>query len=278
MSKEKNEIDKNMILVEAGRFEVGTKPNTKLVTIGNDFYICKYPVTFEEYDEFCEKEGRNKPGDRRWGRGTRPVINITWYDAIEYCNWKSKKDGYEEVYKIDSKGRDILDNTSAFGNLICTVNCNFDKNGYRLPTEAERLFAARGGNESKNYIYSGSNEINEVAWYKDNSEDKTQPVGQQKSNELGIYDMSGNVEEWCWDWDSYFGFTKPVNNNYDPIGTKTGSHHVVRGGNWRLKACNCEVSNRYTNARSFYYDIGFRVSRTRYFFSNCYFLFLVIFA
>ena len=261
MTKPKETTDNNMILVEAGRFEMGEKQNVKYITISKDFYICKYQVTFEEYDNFCEEEGRDKPGDNRWGRGNRPVIYVSWYDAIEYCNWKSRKEnGLEEVYTINKSVKNIsnknLDNKDK---LKWNVTCDFDKNGYRLPTDAEWEFAAKGGNESiENYKYSGSNDINEVAWYYGNSGDTTHFVGEKRPNELGIYDMTGNVKEWCWDW-----YTGSNSGLYDPKGSKEGSYRVVRGGCWNFIADDCELTFSLINppSRSIY-DLGFRVSRT----------------
>ena len=111
---------------------------------------------------------------------------------------------------------------------------------FRLPTEAEWEYAARGGNKSKGYKYSGSNNIDEIAWYHGNSESQTHPVGTKKPNELGIYDMSGNVCEWCNDW--YGDYTStPVNN---PTGSSSGSSRVYRGGSWRYGASRCRVSGR----------------------------------
>ena len=257
MSKQKNnKNNKNMILVEAGRFEMGKNRDKHFVTIGNDFYISKYQVTFAEYDEFYEDEGKKKPDDKGWGRGNRPVINISWYDAIEFCNWKSKKDGYEEVYIINKKVEDKL-NKSINDNKKWTLNCDFDKKGYRLPTEAEWEFAAKGGNKSKGYIYSGSNEIKEVARCYVKNGSKTHPVGNKESNELGIHDMSGNVEEFCWDWyDTY------VNSSYSK-GPNTGSFRVGRGGSWNSNSLNCRIASRYSIDPSFSYDDnGFRLTRT----------------
>ena len=260
MSKEKIDKENNMILVEAGRFEMGRKSYTKLVTISKDFYICKFPVTFDEYDDYCKEERKDKPDDVGWGRGNRPFTYLTWYDAIEYCNWKSKKEELEEVYTIDKSVKDINnENEDKLDKFKRTVSCNFNKNGYRLPTEAEWEFAAKGGNKSiEDYLYSGSNDIEEVAWYIDNSVDKMQPVGQKKSNELGIYDMSGNVDEWCWDW--YIDNNSDV---YDPKGANTGLCRVLRGGSWDFIANYCEVANRDYSTPSYSSNfIGFRVSRT----------------
>jgi formylglycine-generating enzyme required for sulfatase activity len=127
---------------------------------------------------------------------------------------------------------------------------------YRLPTEAEWEFAARGGNKTNNYSYSGSNAIEEVAWYQDNSENKTHPVGTKAANELGIYDMSGNVWEWCSDW--YEVYTDAASTN--PTGPQSGILHVIRGGSWGNESQRCRVSNRSTAAPDVCHGaLGFRV-------------------
>ena len=114
---------------------------------------------------------------------------------------------------------------------------------FRLPTEAEWEYAARGGNKSKGYKYSGSNTIGDVAWYYDNSGSRTHDVKTKQANELGIYDMSGNVYEWCQDWDGSYSSSSQTN----PMGPSSGSDRVLRGGSWDYDARYCRVSDRNSN-------------------------------
>ena len=140
--------------------------------------------------------------------------------------------------------------------FITKLNAQTGKK-FRLPTEAEWEYAARGGNQSKGYKYSGSNSISDVAWYDDNSGDKTHPVGQKTPNELGIYDMSGNVWEWCQDWYGDYSSSSQTN----PTGPSSGSYRVLRGGSWNNGARNCRVSNRGSyNPDSRSYRSGFRLA------------------
>ncbi|MGM9678686.1 MAG: formylglycine-generating enzyme family protein, partial [Bacteroidaceae bacterium] len=130
---------------------------------------------------------------------------------------------------------------------------------FRMPTEAEWEFAARGGNKSKGYTYSGSNTIDDVAWYGDNSNHKTHPVKTKAANELGIYDMSGNVYEWCNDWyGSDYYSSSPQNN---PTGPATGSYRVRRGGSWYSDAASCRCAYRSLSSLSYRgNDLGVRLS------------------
>ncbi|MDR2841135.1 MAG: formylglycine-generating enzyme family protein, partial [Paludibacter sp.] len=127
---------------------------------------------------------------------------------------------------------------------------------FRLPTEAEWEYAARGGNKSKGYLYSGSNFIDEVAWYTSNSGSKSHEAGTKKANELGIYDMSGNVWEWCYDWYGAYGSSSQTN----PTGAGSGSSRVFRGGSWSRGASDCRVACRDYDTPARRYDIlGFRL-------------------
>ena len=250
-------VPKGMVLVEKGSFTMGDtwgdgfnwERPTHRVELTYDFYIDNYEVTFDEYDAFCSATGRSKPNDLGWGRGKRPVINVSWNDAIAYCNWLSEKEKLPKAYDnngnlLDKDGKVTTDPSKVVG--------------YRLPTEAEWEYAARGGNKSKGYKYAGSDNVGDVAWYDPNSGGMTQEVGAKAPNELGIYDMSGNVWEWCSDiFRDYSSSaqTNPYNNS--------GSNRVLRGGCSRNLATFVRVANRSygspTNASD---SLGFRICRT----------------
>ncbi len=277
-----------MVFVRGGTFMMGNprtsgrykgdpdeKPPHKVKV--SSFYISKYEITVKQYREFINdksfKEFSNyheqkmpNPPDSTWFQGhpatqayyqklgkkwwgwkdNEPMQHVTWYDAIAYCNWLSKKMGYEECYYEDKDGIIHWDKT---------------KNGFRLPTEAEWEYAARGGNKSHNYIFSGSNNFNDVGWVDDNTFlTGPRPVGLKKPNELGIYDMTGNVWEWCYDWYSPFFYqNSPVNN---PVNETPTGYRVIRGGGWHYRPEFATVTSRdgpkpgYTN-----FNYGFRVVR-----------------
>ncbi|WP_367357739.1 SUMF1/EgtB/PvdO family nonheme iron enzyme, partial [Mesotoga sp.] len=253
-------IREKMVLVEKGSFTMGDtwgdgesneKPTHK-VTFTYNFYICKYETTFDEYDAFCEATGKSKPNDQGWGRGQRPVIKVSWWDAIDYCNWLSEKEKLPKAYDnngnlLDKDGKVTTDPSKVVG--------------YRLPTEAEWEYAARGGNKSKGYKYSGSDNVGDVAWYSSTSGSKPQEVGNKAPNELGLYDMSGNVWEWCSDWyDSGYYSKSPTTNPYN---STPGSGRVNRGGGWRSNAADARVAYPADDAPTrTYRDLGFRIART----------------
>ncbi|MEO1589641.1 MAG: SUMF1/EgtB/PvdO family nonheme iron enzyme, partial [Bacteroidota bacterium] len=134
-----------------------------------------------------------------------------------------------------------------------------ESKGYRLPTEAEWEYAARGGEKSQPSEYAGSPDLDQVGWYTANSEGETQAVGQKRPNALGLYDLSGNVWEWCWDWYDNYSQEPQI----DPTGPEGGSFRVFRGGSWSHGADGCRVASRsYLHPSSRYHFFGFRLARS----------------
>ncbi len=227
-----------MTKVAGGTFQMGSddwewaKP-VHTVTV-DSFYIGTYQVTQDIYKEVIGKNPSKWEGDKL------PVEQVSWYDAVAYCNALSRKDGLDEVYTISET----------------TVSCDWSKKGYRLPTEAEWEYAARGAKQSKGYTYSGSNFAEDVAWYEDNSGSRTHNVGTKMANELGLYDMSGNVWEWVWDWNGDYSNSAQTN----PTGPSSGSTRVIRGGGWWHNAPDVRsTTRRYDNPSDSNKHMGFRV-------------------
>ncbi|MCP4700067.1 MAG: SUMF1/EgtB/PvdO family nonheme iron enzyme, partial [Gammaproteobacteria bacterium] len=221
-----------MIFLAGGFFRMGDDKsgwdNEKPahLVILNEFSVGQYPVTFEEYDLFCEAVEREKPNDEGWGRGKRPVINVSWDDAVAYCEWLSEQTGQT----------------------------------YRLLTEAEWEYACRAGSETAYGFGNDEKQLAEYAWYDENREKgSVHPVGKKKPNGWGVYDMLGNVLEWVQDW--YGDYSKDTQTN--PNGLESGSGRVVRGGSWKLVAKTCRSTYRGSwiqDDRN--HSLGFRLART----------------
>ena len=222
----KDGISIDMVRVEAGTFTMGATPEMKepdddekpthQVTLANDYYIGKYEVT----QALGQAVRGNNPS---YSKGNNlPVERVSWDDCQEFIS---------KLNRITGKK-------------------------FRLPTEAEWEYAARGGNKSRGYQYSGSSNLSDVAWYKDNSGSKTHTVGSRQANELGIYDMSGNVWEWCQDCFGTYSNSSQVN----PTGANSRSTRAIRGGCWYYSAGCCSSSYRdYNTPGSRFDNLGFRL-------------------
>ena len=195
------------------------------VTLTKGFWMSVYPCTQGLYRAVM---GHN-PSCFQAGEETdmHPVENVSWFDALRFCNQLSRLDGLSPCYRFW---------TDEDGNNVELIK---DGNGYRLPTEAQWEYAAKA---QQPFLYAGSNDIDEVAWYSKNSDSKTHPVGQKKANGYGLYDMSGNVREWVWDSD----YRKYDSSTIDPMYVDASSTaRVYRGGGWYSNARNSRVSSHY---------------------------------
>lgn len=216
-----------MIVVAGGSFTMGSengefdeKPR-HIVTLSG-FSMAKTETTVAQWRVFCNATGQAMPKEPRWGwNDIDPIVNVSWENALAYCDW---------LRTITGKS-------------------------YRLPTEAEWEYAARGGNKSNGYKYAGGDDLNVVGW---NSTLRAQACGTKRSNELGLFDMTGNVFEWCKDW--YDGTYYANSSSKNPQGPSSGSVRVLRGGSWFFNPSDCRVARRkslYPADRDL--DYGFRV-------------------
>jgi len=252
----------------------------------SSYFISPYETTFHEFDEYCQATGDTLHFDEEWGRNDRPAIHVSWYDAVKYCNWLSDQDGLSRCYLINDYNVELISET----------------NGYRLPTEAEWEYAARGGhllnsdiNDGYGNIYSGTSidyEAPNYMWYRNNSavgdelpgDGRSHPVGQKMPNELGLYDMSGNTWEWCWDlWnpDYYQYCLENSQESENPTGFiepyNDGEYiyqyaRVLRGASWANLNPFFRTTFRFFSQRQVLtndpeyknWRIGFRVCRSNF--------------
>lgn len=222
----------------------------------SDFRLARTETTVWQYGLYCAAENKDilETRVKSWGeiRGNDPVVLVSWFDAIKYANWLSKQLGRKPVYQILSRGI----------NSEPIVTWMEGADGFRLPTDAEWEFAAKGGIQPDNTRYSGGDDLNMVSWYSKNSGGRTQPVAnsRMRPNRLGLYDMSGNVWEWC--WDHYKNLYRPQPTAKDPTGPVKGDQHVIRGGSWYSKLePELNVTNRASWPPLFKgTDTGFRLA------------------
>ncbi|SPE52935.1 Serine/threonine kinase [Verrucomicrobia bacterium] len=234
----------DMILVSGGRFVMGDKTEvdaTPHEVVVRSFYMDKYLVTQEQYQKVM---GANPS---RWKGGKNPVEQVRWSEAAKFCNQRSQLEGLEACYDLR------------------TGKCNFAANGYRLPTEAEWEYACRAGTSTAYFFGDTPARLGEYAWFEENAGSRPRPVGQKLANAWGLYDMNGNVWEWCNDFYKVDYYQEAPQQ--DPKGPDSSQTKVVRGGAWRFNAETCRSGYRYNEKPGsadacFGYDIyGFRCVR-----------------
>jgi len=264
----------DMVLVKGGTFTMGIPASDRRRFTGkgtvwpahqvtlSDFYMGKYEVTQGQYYEVMGENPSqvviNPDNPARDGWKTLPVESVSWGETLVFCNKLSIREKLKPVYSINGS---VNPDDWGIRPVWDAVKIDLKANGYRLPTESEWEYAARGGAESKGFIYAGSNDVSEVAWC-DGIKDGLKVgglhgVGKKQPNELGLYDMSGNVAEWCWDWEGNY----PSDAQSNPVGPARGiDNRIIRGGSWALRHTYCMVLSRSSvSSRSTNSLYGFRV-------------------
>ena len=243
-SKQESDPAASMVRIAGGSFIMGDKTQVDAppheVAVSS-FYMDKYPVTQEQYQKAM---GANPS---RWKAARNPVEQVRWSDAVKFCNRRSELENLQPCYDLK------------------TWKCDFGANGYRLPTEAEWEYACRAGTPTAYFFGDDPSKLGEYAWFEKNSGRRAQPVGQKLPNAWGLYDICGNVWQWCNDFYKVDYYQEAPHQ--DPKGPNAGQTKVVRGGAWRFGADTCRSGYRYNENPGyadvcFGYDIyGFRCVR-----------------
>jgi formylglycine-generating enzyme len=251
--KDGGNVNNEMVFVKGGTFQMSGN-STKVA----DFYLSKYEVTQHEW-------GKHMPAFYYQDQGAGlnyPVYFVSWYEVLAYSNKRSIAEGLNPCYSINgSTDPDVWGIVPTTPNeLWDNVECSWKANGYRMPTEAEWEYAAGGGIKSKGYLFSGSADYLKVAWMEENSGNRLHQVGLKQPNELGFYDMSGNLYEWCWDWYS----EDPTSAQQNSAGPAEGKFRVEKGGGWDRGVNACKIAGRYYFKPCVSYGgIGVRIARTK---------------
>ena len=264
--------DEYMIKVKGGKYKPSFANELKEVF---DIEVCKYLTTQKMWLEVMENNPSGFKGDNR------PVETVSWWEVLEYCNKLSEKYGLESVYELSKSSEGILMIKELGGKIVSPDKVNFENTeGFRLPTEVEWEWFASGGQKAIeqgtfNYIYSGSNNIDEVAWYYENVRKfdvaSTKDVGLKNSNQLGLYDCSGNVWEWCYDtieFDENGDYKNIRNGNlymYEAFDL-SNTYRRMKGGSWGNGNKDCAIfhrgCNQAINVKEYFRYFGFRIVRT----------------